>query len=225
MSDGTLPEQVAQSLRRAILRGDIAPGEPIKERDGAAGMGVSRTPMREAIRILAKEGLVTLRPSRSPVVADPSETEIVETIELLSVLELTSAEAACARATDDEIAGIAAIQHRMEAEFDATDPIDVFEMDMAFHLAIVRAGRNARIAEAHGAALSRLWRVRYLSSVRRRSRERVLSEHRAILDGLLSRDARAVRAALSDHLDHLSRNVLAGPVPDRGATAGAGQPA
>ena len=68
MPDLTLPEQIAQSLRRDILRGRLSPGDSIKERDNAAERGVSRTPRREAIRILAQEGLVILRPSRSPIV-------------------------------------------------------------------------------------------------------------------------------------------------------------
>ncbi|MEQ9673915.1 MAG: winged helix-turn-helix domain-containing protein, partial [Roseovarius indicus] len=69
MAEGILAEQIANQLRRDILRGKLAPGASIKERDNAAEMGVSRTPMREAIRILAQDGLVILRPARSPIVA------------------------------------------------------------------------------------------------------------------------------------------------------------
>ena len=209
MAEETLPDQIAQSLRRAILRGDLAPGRTIKERDTAAAMGVSRTPMREAIRILAKDGLVQLRPSRSPVVAQLSAGDVADTIEMLTVLELTSAQLACDRATEAEIRQIRRLQDRMETEFDALDPIDVFELDMAFHVAIAKASHNARIAEAHGANLARLWRVRYLSSVKRRSRERVLTEHRRIAEGLAARDRAQVTGALTSHLDHLSRNVRA----------------
>ena len=103
---------------------------------------------------------------------------------------------------------------------DDRDPIDVFELDMAFHLAIARASHNARIAEAHGANLARLWRVRYLSSVRRRSRERVLTEHRRIAEGLAARDRDQVTEALTSHLDHLSRNVRATFCADPGDGAG-----
>ena len=220
MTETTLPEQIAQRVRRAILRGDLAPGQSIKERDSAAEMGVSRTPMREAIRILAKEGLVMLRPARSPVVADPSRAELADTVEMLTILELHSAELACARATDAEIEGIAVIAARMEREFDREDPIDVFETDMAFHRAIASASHNAVMAEAHLAALSRLWRARYLSAMRVRSKARVLSEHRRIVEGLQARDLDQVSAALVSHLHHFARNVHEGDGGPEPAPAG-----
>ena len=207
MADKTLPEQIAQRLRREILRGTLAPGDSIKERDTAAEMGVSRTPMREAIRILAQEGLVILRPSRSPIVADPSLQDITDMIEVLTCLELRAAALACARATEAEIAAIRAIQAHMESVYDVMDPVDVFEIDMSFHLAIVRAAHNAVLAEAHNAYLSRLWRARYLSAARKRSRDRVLGQHRAIADALLARDAVALTGHVESHLEHLAINV------------------
>lgn len=207
MSDQTLPEQIAQTLRRDILRGKLSPGDSIKERDNAAEMGVSRTPMREAIRILAKEGLVILRPSRSPIVANPSLQEITDAIEVLTCLELTAAELACRRASDAEIRAIQEIQQHMEAVYDTVDPIDVFEIDMGFHVAIVRASHNPAMAEAHNAYLSRMWRARYLSAVRKRSRDRVLAQHRAIVAALLARNAADLTEHLESHLEHLAINV------------------
>lgn len=207
MPDQTLSDQIAQTLRRQILSGKLAPGDSIKERDNAAEMGVSRTPMREAIRILAKEGLVILRPSRSPIVANPSLQEITDSIEVLACLELKSAQLACERATDEELRQIQAIQQHMEAVYDTIDPIDVFEIDMGFHLAIARASHNPSMAETHQAYLSRLWRARYLSAIRKRSRERVLSQHRAIVEGLLARDPEQVTRELGSHLEHLAINV------------------
>lgn len=207
MADQTLPDQIARRLRRDILRGTLAPGDSIKERDNAAEMGVSRTPMREAIRILATEGLVILRPSRSPIVANPSLREITDNIEVLAVLELKSAELACARATTDDLERIAAIQARMEAEYDRADRIAVFETDMAFHLAIARAAHNPSMAETHHAYLARLWRARYLSAIRKQSRDRVLRQHQGIVAGLMARDAERVLTDLGSHLEHLAINV------------------
>ncbi len=207
MSDRTLPDQIAQTLRRDILRGKLAPGESIKERDNASEMGVSRTPMREAIRILAKEGLVILRPSRSPIVANPSLQDIADNIEVLSVLELKSAQLACERATDKELQHIRDIQQKMEEAYDTIDPVDVFEIDMSFHIAIARASHNAAMAETHNAYLSRLWRARYLSAIRKRSRDRVLSQHRGIVSGMMARDPEQVTREIGAHLEHLIINV------------------
>ncbi|MDZ4134172.1 MAG: GntR family transcriptional regulator, partial [Paracoccaceae bacterium] len=85
-AEHSLAEQIASSLRRDILLGKLAPGALIKERDSSADRGVSRTPLREAIRILASEGLVVLRPSRSPVVANPSLKEIIDDLVVMNTL-------------------------------------------------------------------------------------------------------------------------------------------
>ncbi|WP_121633682.1 GntR family transcriptional regulator [Tropicibacter alexandrii] len=207
MSDETLPEQIANHLRREILRGTLPPGAQVKERDNAAEMGVSRTPMREAIRILAKEGLVTLRPARSPIVAMPSYREVSDNIEVLTALELLSGKLAVERATDAQIAQIAEVQDRMARLYDDLDMIDVFELDMEFHRTIAQASNNPVLAEAHRAILARLWRARYLSATRKRSRDRVLRQHTEIVEGLQARDAARVANSLRAHLEHLLINV------------------
>ena len=207
MAEETLPEQIANQLRRDILRGKLAPGAQVKERDTAAEMGVSRTPMREAIRILAQEGLVTLRPARSPVVAQPTLREVADNIEVLSALEMLGAALAVDRADDAQIEKIAAIQNRMARLYDDLDMIDVFEIDMEFHKALVQAAGNPVLAETHASILARLWRARYLSASRKRSRDRVLRQHNAIVEGLRARDASAVQEHLHSHLEHLLINV------------------
>ncbi|WGW05721.1 GntR family transcriptional regulator [Tropicibacter oceani] len=207
MPEGTLPEQIANQLRRDILRGKLAPGAQVKERDNAAEMGVSRTPMREAIRILAQEGLVLLRPARSPVVAELSLREVADNIEVLTALEMLSGELAVVRASDDQIEEIRELQDRMARLYDDIDMIDVFELDMEFHKAIVRAANNPVLSETHGAILARLWRARYLSASRKRSRDRVLAQHNGIVAGLCARDVEAVKRHLHSHLEHLLINV------------------
>lgn len=205
----TLPEKIADQIRREILRGKFAPGTLLKERETALEMEVSRTPMREAIRILAKEGLVILRPSRSPIIANPSLQEISDAIDVLRALELLSGELACQRATAEEIAEIRAIHEDMSARYDNLDTLDLFELDMAFHTSIIRATHNPALFGTHKAYLERLWRVRYLSASKRRSRERVLRQHGDILGGIEARDRDQVRAAISAHLEALVDNISA----------------
>lgn len=207
MADKLLPEQIAKRLRRDILRGKLAPGDQIKERDNAAELGVSRTPMREAIRILAREGLVQLRPSRSPIVATQTIKEVADQVAVLISLERLSARLACAHARDRDIAKIAGILDHMAAHFDDTDPLDMFEIDMSFHTAIASASRNAPLAETHGIYLARLWRARYLSAVQRRNRDRVVREHGRIVEALELRDADAAEAAVYDHIHHLPEDI------------------
>ena len=202
-----LPEQIANHLRRDILRGKLPAGSSLKERDCAAEMGVSRTPMREAIRILAREGLVTLRPSRSPLVADPGVKEVLDQVVVLVALEQLSAKLACLYATDADIEKIARISEHMSKHFDTTDPLDMFEIDMTFHTSIAKASHNEALARTHGAYLARLWRVRYLAAIQRRSRERVVSQHGDIVEALKSRNAEATLEAINAHLKNMGRDI------------------
>lgn len=208
MAEKNLPVQIANQLRRDILRGKLRPGASVKERDNAAEMGVSRTPLREAIRILATEGLIELRTARSPIVSMPSIKQIADEVEVLLAVEILSGELACERATDEDIAAISAIVDDMEARFDTTDPLDMFETDMSFHSAIARASHNAPLTEIHRTFMARLWRARFLAAVKRRNRERVISHHSHIVDALRARDPVAIRKAISIHLDQLAEDIL-----------------
>ncbi len=208
MSEQNLAENIANQLRRDILRGKLAPGASIKERDNATDMGVSRTPLREAIRILAKEGLVDLRPARSPIVSVPSIKQISDDVEVLLAVEILSGELACTRATEEDLAEIKGLLVEMEQKFDSADPLDLFEVDMGFHSAIARAAHNAPLAEIHSTFLRRLWRGRFLSSVKRRNRARVIDHHTAILDALRARDPDSTRVAILMHMKNLQSDIL-----------------
>ncbi|WP_073327999.1 GntR family transcriptional regulator [Wenxinia saemankumensis] len=220
MSLPPLPDHIAAELRRKILRGDLRPGQSVKERDHAAEMGVSRTPMREAIRILAKEGLIELRPARSPVVARPDLRELCDSAEVLIALERLSGELACRNASDAGLARIASAAQRMEDGFATAERIDSFEMDMAFHMAIAVESGNAALARTHRAYLARLWRARFLASRLKERRQLALEQHGQMVAALVARDVGAFTAVLGDHLAGLPdyfRLVLAGEAAEAGA--------
>ncbi|WP_114284515.1 GntR family transcriptional regulator [Sulfitobacter sp. DFL-23] len=208
MTENPLSEQIANQLRRNILRGKLAPGASIKERDNATEMGVSRTPLREAVLILAKEGLVDLRPARSPIVSIPSIKQVSDEVEVLLAVEKLSGELACHRATEEDIVEIEQIVDQMADLFDTADPLDLFEIDMSFHSAIARASHNAPLAEIHRTFLARLWRSRFLAAVKRRNRERVISHHRDIVTALRAHDPDKIRAAIGVHLDNLGEDII-----------------
>ena len=207
MSNPTLPQQIANRIRREILTGDLAPGAQIKERDNAAEMGVSRTPMREAIRILAQEGLVTLRPARSPIVAAPTLKEVQDDIAVLRVLEMLACEMALTNATEEEAAHVMALHETMEQISATADPVDFFDIDMAFHRAIVAASHNPSLIETHGSYLARLWRSRFLSARLASNRVRVLGQHGNIARGLLLRDRELMLHDAADHLERLGDHI------------------
>ena len=213
----SLPEQIANHLRRAILRGQIKPGQPIKERDTAASLGVSRMPAREAIRILAQEGLVELRPARSPIVANPTLKDVTDNIEVLVALEELSGRLAVDRASADDLAALRAIHARMADVYDEADYVERFEVDMEFHRAIARASHNAALVDTHDAYLARMWRARFLSARTRKNRDRVLGQHGDILRGIETRDSDLVVRAIRAHLGHLMDSIRAAFAHDEDA--------
>lgn len=208
VTEKPLAEQIADQLRRDILRGKLAPGTSIKERDNAAEMGVSRTPMREAIRILSQEGLIDLRPARSPIVSQLTVKQVSDDVEVLLAVEILSAELACSRATPEDIAEITDLQNQIIARFDHADPLDIFEIDMEFHSAIARASHNAPLAEIHRTFLARLWRGRFLAAIKRRNRDRIVAHHNEILRALKARDPLAIRSSLLGHMGNLRPDIL-----------------
>lgn len=203
----TYPAAIAAQLRREILTGVLPPGSPVKERDHAERLGVSRTPLREAVRMLAKEGLVTLRPLRSPTVIDMSLTEALDEIAVLRQLELFGGELACRNATPDEIAEIRRLCEIVEANHATGDKVEVFDTDMQMHRALAAASHNAALTRTHGEYLSRLWRIRFLSARQRTDAARVLADHRGMVQALEDRNAAAMRRHMESHLDGLLRNL------------------
>jgi len=122
-------------------------------------------------------------------------------------LEALWGELACMFATEAEIDEIADLNAAMIAHDETDDPVTAFERDMAFHRAIVEAGRNAPLAETHATYNARLWRARFMSSQRRAGRAERNAEHAAIVEALRRRDEEAAAAALSTHLDTAVKNI------------------
>ena len=206
-SDRTFPAGIAARLRREILTGELPPGSPLKERDNAQRLGVSRTPLREAVRILGQEGLVTLRPLRSPVVANPSLAEVLDEIAVLRQLELFSGRLACQNASPEEIEAIATLAADVAAHHAHGDKVDVFDQDMRMHTAICDAGHNAALSRTYREYLARLWRVRFVSARERADAPRVLADHEIMIAALRDRDGDRMAAAIASHLDGMVRNV------------------
>lgn len=221
----SLAEDAAQTIRGMILLEKLPPGRALPERDLAEALGVSRTPMREAIRLLANEGLVQYTASRRPYVADPSLEEIFDYLRVQAALEALAGELACARITDAELRHIKNLNAAIgEADFDGAGDdgdgkLEAFKDDMAFHSAIVLASGNAALVETHARYNARLWRARFLSSQRKVSRESTRQEHQAIVEALLARDGPAASRALRKHLTTAETNI-ANSMAERRAETG-----
>ena len=167
----SLASEAADSLREFILLGKLAPGVPVPERDLAEAFGVSRTPLKEALRILETEGLIEYGPTRRPRVADPSADELNDWLRVQGALEGLAGELACANATDRQLAEIEILNNSINDARASDGPLEAFRRDMRFHEAIVAASGNTALAETHATYNARLWRGRFLSSQRVASRE------------------------------------------------------
>lgn len=196
----TKPARVAERIREMIIQDVLPPGAPIRERTLAEQLQVSRTPLREALKILAAEGLVELAPHRGASVAAPSAEEIRELVQLLGVIEAYAGELAAAAATDEEIREITALHFEMLAAFTRGDRLAYFHRNQAIHLALVRATRNRTLIAHHGMLNARVYRARYLSSMRTERWRKAIGEHEAILAALQRRDGAGLAAILREHV-------------------------
>lgn len=195
-----LVEKVASYLREHIVMDHFQPGQRLPERTLAEELQVSRTPMREALKILATEGLVVLLPHRGAVVADVSPRDMQEKAHVLSVLEQAAAELACIRASDDDIAELQAMHYEMKAAFLRRDRQNYFRLNQEIHNRIVALSGNTSLIEIHTNLSRQLYRVRYLSNERSDKWQVAMIEHEAIMAALAERDAERVGRELRNHL-------------------------
>lgn len=202
-----LADQISAVLREQILVEKFPAGSPIHERETAEAIGVSRTPLREALFILEAEGLVDMSPAKSPIVSNPTLEEISELAMVQSALEALAGEMACKTASDDEIQDILDIHAALMAYPDDADPIEFFRVDMSFHEAIVQASGNSALVKTHRQYNTRLWRARYQASSRAIRRQNTLKEHGMIADALQRRDAKSVSTKLRTHIRNVTTNL------------------
>ncbi|MFT4961068.1 MAG: DNA-binding GntR family transcriptional regulator, partial [Paracoccaceae bacterium] len=177
------------------------------ERETSAALGVSRTPLREALLTLEGEGLVEMVPAKSPVVANPSLIEVTHLLLVQSALEALAGECACDEITSDEFDTIEALHKTMLATSETADPIAFFQTDMQFHEAIVASTKNLSLIKTHKQYHARLWRARFMSSRLKIAQELAMIDHGNIVDGLQARDKEQVSASMQDHLRRAIDNV------------------
>lgn len=205
----SLAEEAAEKLRELILLEKLPPGFSLNERELSDILGVSRTPVREAIRQLEMDGLVEYTETRRPSVADPSMDTLSQWLMIQGALEGLAGEQACLHATDAELEHIAELHRQMIELAEEEDRLRLFRLDMDLHSAIVAAAHNPPLVETHNQYNARLWRARFVSSQRRANRETQTRKHQDIVDALLARDARAAADALRSHLRNAVGNIAA----------------
>jgi DNA-binding GntR family transcriptional regulator len=201
ISRGTLHEEVAVRLRDMILVGDLAPGEVIPELQLCEALGISRTPLREALKVLASDSLVELRTGRGAVVVQPDNDDVMGTLYAIGAIEGACAPLACENMTERELQHIQQLHMRMVAAHKADERLKYFEMNQRIHEKIVAASRNAFLVNLHAKLNLRVRRIRYLGNSQQSWWEQAVAEHKAILSCLKRRDGEALGELLRQHMN------------------------
>lgn len=189
-----LRDVVFNTLRRAILKGELEPGERLMEIALANKLGVSRTPIREAIRKLELEGLVIMIPRKGAEVARITEKDLKDVLEVRTSLEKLAIELACDRITEEEIKDLQDTCQAFRNSLTSDDLTTIAEKDVAFHDVIFGATKNARLIQILNNLREQMYRYRleYLKDTE--SHQRLVAEHQEILEAVMRRDkAEAVR--------------------------------
>jgi DNA-binding GntR family transcriptional regulator len=215
---------VAQRLRALIVEGGIAPGQKLNERDLASRLQVSRTPLREALKLLTAEGLVEHLPNRGAIAVQLSADDVAHAFEVMAALEGLSGELACARISDDELAELQALNFEMRAHHARRDLPAYYRLNAQIHQAINRAARNPVLSEVYDRLNARLQALRFSSNFDTEKWDAAVRDHDAMIEALLARDGARLRRILVRHMQHKLEVVLAHLAGDGSRSDGAGTP-
>ena len=203
-----LHQEVAVRLRQRIVEGQLAPGAKLNERELSESLQVSRTPLREAIKMLAAEGLVELLPNRGAVVVQMSAQDVADTFELIAGLEGQSGELAAERIGEAQLVEIRALHFEMRAAFTRRDLATYYRLNALIHGHINAAAGNRALTQTWANVNARLQSLRFRSNFDEAKWKRAMKEHDRMIELLAARDAVALRALMVTHLLHKRDAVL-----------------
>ena len=197
LSPRALYEEVAELLRQRIFNRELSPGSWIDELKLAEEYGISRTPLREALKVLATEGLVTMKVRRGAYVTEVSDSDLVNVYHLLALLESDAAEVVATKATDAQIRELQVLHNELEKAVKNRDRF--FEINEAFHMRLLEIANN-RWRDQMVADLRKVMKLNRHNSLLKRGRiEESLVEHRALMAALVGRDAYASALRMREH--------------------------
>ncbi len=197
-----LRDVVFNTLRQAILRGELKPGERLMEIQLANKLGVSRTPIREAIRKLELEGLVLMIPRRGAEVAEITEKSLRDVLEVRRALEELSVQLACDRITEEQIEELKVAAKEFEKTLKSGDVTAYAEADVKFHDIIYFATDNQRLISLLYNLREQMYRYRVEYLKRAEIHEQLLAEHQYIIEMLETRDREKAVEAVCQHIDN-----------------------
>ena len=200
---------LVERLRWLIESGELAPGDRITEQALAGRFGVSRTPLREALRALASEGMVELTPNRGARVARLTPADVDEIFPVMAQLEALAGELAASRITELELAELRALHYQMVLHYRRGERPDYARLNEAIHDKILAAAHNATLTGLYRSLAARVRRARYVARMSDGEWAKAVAEHESILAALEARDGPRLSAVLKDHVATKAATVKA----------------
>lgn len=204
----SLHDSLTDQLRGMILRHELKPGEWIQELQLCEALGVSRTPMREALKVLASERLVVLYPYRGASVAEIEPDAVSDLFEVQAILESQAGILACRRASDEDLKAYSGEHHRMLELFRQSDRPAYFALNQKLHSAVVTMARNACLADTHASIMTQIARARYAALEHEDRWSSSIEQHIAIHDALMARDSDAIAPLIRHHIEDTATAVM-----------------
>lgn len=203
-----LRDVVFNTLRQAILTGELKPGERLMEIHLANKLGVSRTPIREAIRKLELEGLVTMIPRRGAEVAQITEKSMNDVLEVRRAMDVLCVELACERITQEELEALKAACDNFEQMVKTQDVKKIARADVELHDIILQATGNSRLIQLVNNLSEQMYRYRYEYIKDFSQHERLVEEHRIIYESLVNKDKETASEAAKTHIDNQKNAII-----------------
>ena len=203
----TLHAQLVGTLRDMIVEVQLAPGERIDEKNLCESFGVSRTPLREALKVLASEGLVELPPNRSARTTPITRQGVEELFEVISWLDFKGAKAAAEKATARDVEHLRDIQRQLLRHHDAGERTEYFRLNREFHLGIIGLAGNSVLSAVYAGLMAQAQRARYVAIQSQAHWDRGIEEHERILDAMADRNGEAAGRLLFEHVRETGHQV------------------
>ena len=203
-----LRDVVFKTLRQGILTGELKPGERLMEIHLAQKLGVSRTPIREAIRMLELEGLVTMVPRKGAEVARISEDDLKDVLEVRKVLESLATRLACERITEEQKIMLSNAADEFVKATSSGDATAIAQADVRFHDEIINASGNKRLAQMINNLAERIYRYRLEYIKDEKNHKRLIEEHAFIMKNVIEGNVSEAVGCAEKHIDNQEENVL-----------------
>jgi len=204
-----LHHELVDRLRDMIIEGQLEPGQKISERALCERFGVSRTPLREAVKILANEGFVELTPHRGARVVKLTLKDFEEALPIMGALDAVAGELACQNATEQEITELAALTDHMAERFEAQDLEGYYKLNSRIHKLIMEMARNPTLTRSTRVLSERMRRARYELDMAPARWAEAVAEHQAMVQAIKKREGVRLGRIMKVHVIHKLQDLQA----------------